>query len=341
MARSGAKLRERREGIVIHRLRPLLAVGNAALLPGLTWSLRRFDLIHLHYPFFGGEFTTLASIAWRTPLVITYQHDVLLGGVMGVIERIMRQTVVRATLRRAAKVLFSSLDYAAASHIRPLLAGRADRIGELPNGVDVTIFSPGDVGADFNARYRPNGDEQIVLLVAGLDRAHYFKGVGVLLEALVELPSKIRLIVVGDGDLRASYEAEALSRGISARVHFAGRVPDGELPEYYRLADVTVLPSVTMGEAFGLVLVESLACATPVIATDLPGVRTVVDQGRAGLLVPPGDAQALAAAIGRILGDDNTRAQWGREGTRQVQQRYTWEKIGDRLEVIYRGVLRE
>lgn len=341
MARAGAWRHERREGISVHRLRPLLAIGNAALLPGLAWSLRGFDLIHLHYPFFGGEFATVASLIWRTPLVITYQHDVFLHGFMGMIERIMRQTVVRMTLLRAKRVLFSSLDYAAASHIRPLLNNDPDRIGELANGVDITTFTPGEVRESLKARYRAQGDEQIVLLVAGLDRAHYFKGVGILLQAVAALPATVHLIIVGDGDLRASYETQAAALDLSARVHFTGRIPDSDLPEYYRLADVTVLPSVTRGEAFGLVLVESLACATPVIATDLPGVRTVVDQERTGLLVPPGKVQALAWALGYILTNNDIREQWGQEGYRQVQQRYTWGEIGDQLEIIYKNVLNE
>lgn len=334
MARDGVSTREVLDGMTVHRLRPLARLGNAAALPRLTRALRGFDLIHLHYPFFGGEFATLAAKLWRTPLVVTYQHDVFLKGMMGVVAYAMRQTAMRLTLRSAARVLFSSLDYGRASHIRPLLRGRADRVGELPNGVDTSVFTPGEPPAALRARYRPDDADRLVLLVAGLDRAHYFKGVEVLLAALAALPGNVRGVIVGDGDLRPTYEATARRLGLGERVSFAGRVSDEALPDYYRLADVTVLPSVTMGEAFGLVLVESLACATPVIATDLPGVRTVVDHGVNGLLVAPGDATALAGAIERIVGDEERCARWGAAGRAKAHRCYAWEAIGDQLEAI-------
>jgi glycosyltransferase involved in cell wall biosynthesis len=335
MARSGASQCEVLDGMTVHRLRPLVQLGNAAALPGLTRALRGFDIIHLHYPFFGGEFATLAAKLWRTPLVVTYQHDVFLGGAMGVVAYLMRQTVMRLTLRSAARVLFSSLDYGRASHIRPLLRGRADRVGELPNGVDTSVFIPGEPPVALRARLRPGDDDRLVLLVAGLDRAHYFKGVEVLLTALAALPGNVRGAIVGDGDLRPGYEATTRRLGLADRVVFAGRVSDEELPDYYRLADVTVLPSVTMGEAFGLVLVESLACATPVIATDLPGVRTVVDHGVNGLLVAPGDAIALSGAIERITGDIAGCERWGEAGRAKTRRCYAWEAIGDQLETMY------
>jgi glycosyltransferase involved in cell wall biosynthesis len=335
----GAARQERRDGIMIHRLRPLLRTGNASVLPGLVWTLRGFDVIHLHYPFFGGEFTALAARLSRTPLVITYQHDVLLTGPMGLIERVQRQTTGRLTLYAAARILFSSLDYGRASHVRPLLRGHEQVLGELPNGVDVTAFSPGDPPADLRTRHRLAHGDRVVLLVAGLDRAHFFKGVNILLAALAQLPPPITGVIVGDGDLRPIYEARAQGLGITERVIFAGRVSDAELPRYYRLAEVTTLPSVTMGEAFGLVLVESMACGTPVIATNLPGVRTVVDHGRTGLLVAPNDATALAAAIARVLSDDAERRAMGQRGRAKVEAYYDWKQIGTNLEDLYRQVL--
>lgn len=340
-AAPGAPGEEQRDGFAIHRLRPLVRVGNAPLLPRLARALRGFDVIHLHYPFFGGEITALAAWIRRTPLVITYHQDVLLDGLMGLAARSLRRTAGWMTLRAADRVLFTSLDYGRASHVRPLLRGREHIIDELPNGVDLGLFRPGDWPADLRARHTIADGERIALLVAGLDRAHYFKGVKVFLEALALLPPDIVGVIVGDGDLRADYAAAAERLGVAARVRFAGRVPDAELPRYYRMADVTVLPSTTMGEAFGLVLVESLASATPVVASDLPGVRTVVSKGADGLLAAPGDADALAAAMGGIVRNDNARREMGRRGRAKVAALYGWERLGARLESIYRQVLDE
>ena len=338
-AMPGASSIEQRDGITIHRLRPLLRVGNAPILPGLLRALRGFDIIHLHYPFFGGEITTLAARLNRTPLVITYHQDVLLHGVLGLIERILRLTVGRITLRAAARLLFTSQDYGNASYVRPLLRGREAQIGELPNGVDARTFKPGPASAVLRDRHQLSEADQVALLVAGLDQAHYFKGVDVFLQALAQLPPSVKGVIVGDGDLRASYERGAATLGLSDRLSFAGRVADDELPDYYRLADLTVLPSVTMGEAFGLVLVESLASGRPVVASDLPGVRTVVSHERDGLLVEPRNPAALADAIGTLLHDRHHRQNMGQMGRLKVELNYDWRKLGARLEAIYQQVL--
>ncbi|HEY1011086.1 MAG TPA: glycosyltransferase family 4 protein [Herpetosiphonaceae bacterium] len=333
----GAPARETLDGVLVHRLRPLLRVGNAPVLPGLLTALRGFDLIHLHYPFFGGELSALAARLAGAPLVVTYHQDVFLAGALGVAERILRHTVGRLALRSARRVLFTSRDYGEASYARALLRGREDRIGELPNGVDAERFSPGPAAAGLRERLGVPAAAPVALLVAGLDRAHAFKGVDVLLAALARLPDAWA-VLVGDGDLRPSYAAQAAALGVAGRVRFAGRVATDELPEFYRLADVGVLPSVTMGEAFGLVLLESMACARPVVASNLPGVRTVVDDGADGLLAPPGDAAALADALGSLLSDPGRRQAMGERGRLKAEQRYSWPRIGERLEAIYREV---
>lgn len=338
-AAGGAPAREERDGVVVRRLRPLLRVGNAPVLPGLLGALRGFDIVHLHYPFFGGEISALAAALGRTPLVITYHQDVLLRGAIGLAERALRHTSGRVALRSAARVLFTSRDYARASYARGLLRGRDQRVGELPNGVDIDFFTPGVASAVQRAGIAPQSGDRVALLVAGLDRAHYFKGVPVFLQALAGLPRHIKGVIVGDGDMRAEYGALAGRLRLDTRVLFAGRVADDELPGYYRLADVTVLPSTTMGEAFGLVLLESMACATPVIASDLPGVRTVVSHGRDGLLAPPGDAAALSRALARILGDERRRQAMGQAGRIKAVTYYDWNTIGARLEDEYVAVL--
>jgi glycosyltransferase involved in cell wall biosynthesis len=221
-----------------------------------------------------------------------------------------------------------------------MLAGREEIVGELPNGVDVVAFAPGPTPEHLQERYRLSDGDQVALLVAALDQAHYFKGVDVFIQALSQQPAHLHGVIVGDGDLRPAYQAQADALGMAQRVSFAGRVPDGELAEHYRLADVTVLPSTTMGEAFGLVLIESMACSTPVIASDLPGVRTVVAQGVDGFLVPTGNAAALAERLGAILAMPTAQRQaMGQAGRRKVEERYAWEQIGARLEGIYRQCL--
>ncbi len=335
-AMPGLAPRESSYGINVHRLRPIVQVGNAPVLPGLMQALRGFDLLHLHYPFFGGEITALAAALNRTPLVITYHQDVFLEGLIGAVATTMRHTVGRLALRSAARLLFTSYDYGRASYVRPMLHGRIHLIDELPNGVDATRFQPSDGDTELRARHHLAEHDQVAMIVAGLDKAHYFKGVQVFLAALSQLPPHVKGLVVGDGDLRRSYERSAAALGLDGRVIFAGRVSEELLPRYYQMADVTVLPSVTMGEAFGLVLVESLACGTPVVASNIPGVRTVVDHGGDGLLVAPESVPDLAKQLGQLLAlPAERRRAMGMAGRRKVEQRYSWSRIGQRLEQIY------
>ena len=281
----GAPAVEELDGFVVRRLAAPLRAGNAPLLPELVPALRGFDIIHLHYPFFGGEITAAAAFALHTPLVVTYHQDVLLHGAKALVAAAITATLGRAVLRYAARVLYTSLDYSRHSSSRRLLHGREHSVGELPNGVDITRFRPGAPSPQLRRRFGISAEERVALLVARLDEAHHFKGVDVFLEALAQCPPTVRALIVGDGALLPAYRSRADQCGLGERVAFAGHVPDAELPDYYRTADVCVLPSVTMGEAFGLVLVESLASGTPVIASRLPGVRTVVDHGVDGLLV--------------------------------------------------------
>jgi glycosyltransferase involved in cell wall biosynthesis len=177
-------------------------------------------------------------------------------------------------------------------------------------------------------------------LVAGLDQAHYFKGVDVFLGALARISPQVKGLIVGDGDLRAVYEQHAQELGISQQVFFAGRVADETLQDYYRLADVTVLPSTTMGEAFGLVLLESMSCCTPVIASNLPGVRTLFQDGQHGFLIRPGDDATLAERMTMLTNDLSLRVKMGAAGRARAVEHYTWEVIVEKLLQIYWELLR-
>jgi glycosyltransferase involved in cell wall biosynthesis len=236
-------------------------------------------------------------------------------------------------------VLATSLDYAGASRLAPLMRARPGLVGELPNGVDVARFHPGVDGEPLRARYGLERDARVVLFVGALDRAHYFKGVEVLLQAVArnDDPST-RLVVVGEGNLRSTYQAWTAELGLEDRVVFCGRVSDEELPAHYALCDLLVLPSVTMGEAFGVVLLEAMACGKPVIASNLPGVRSVVSDAEDGLLVRPEDVDDLAEKI-EVLLDSPRREEMGRRGRAKVEEKYAWRRIVPKLERVYEEVV--
>jgi len=231
----------------------------------------------------------------------------------------------------ADALIASSKDYVEHSSFKPY----ADRMIELPFGVDEKLFHP---GASDRARFGISEDVPLILFVGGMDKAHSFKGVPELLEALVGIPLA-HLLLIGDGDLRAGYEAKAKELGVADRCHFIGKRGEEDLIAAYQSADVLAFPSTSSAEAFGLVAVEAQACGTPVVASDLPGVRTVVANGETGLLVPPGDAIGLRSALTELLNDPSRRKTMGLAARERVLSRYTLSKHVDGLLAVYHRIV--
>jgi glycosyltransferase involved in cell wall biosynthesis len=328
------------DGVNVHWLPAAARIGNAPLTPGLA-RIPAADIVHLHYPYvFGQELVWLRSFARKTRLVITYHQDLILTGLMDKAVRAHHALVGKALLRRANRLIVTSLDYGAASRVAPLMQSNTGQVVEVSNGVDASRFVPSLDGASVRTRYGWKPDDLVVLFVGGLDTPHYFKGVDHLIRAVAFIPNScVKLLVVGDGDLRPRYEALAASLGLGAHAVFAGQVRDEDLPAHYAACDLTVLPSVTRGEAFGIVLLEAMACAKPVIASNLPGVRSVVDHDVNGLLTPPGDAGRLSQAIAALLASPDTRQRMGEQGRRKVVARYDWPTVVERLQAVFDEVM--
>ncbi len=344
-ARNGDGYSKSTEGeIEVVRLAAPYKLGNAPFTPALFDArLRSFDLVHLHYPYyFGGE------AVWRNhlrgvPYVITYHQDVRLRGALDLAARLHHRSLGKLVLGGASLIMATSLDYAAHSRLAQLPRRLRQRVKEMPNGVDTSRFHPQSQAA---ARRKLGFAEQgqLLLFVGGLDTAHYFKGVMVLLDALhtmrlTTMAQQAQLVVVGDGDLRPTYEARARELGIGAAVRFVGRVDDRELPLYYAAADVVTLPSTTAGEAFGVVLLEAMASARAVVASNLAGVRSVVRDEIEGLLARPADASDLAAKLLALLAAPQRMRMMGLAGRLKVEERYSWPQLIERLLQYYNLVL--
>ncbi|MBI4138590.1 glycosyltransferase family 4 protein [Candidatus Uhrbacteria bacterium] len=309
---------------------PGFRFGNAGILQDIEFLVRGADIVHLHYPFFGTaeRLTTLKRSGKIRKLVLTLHMDAVASGLRGMIFEGYRSFFQRRILDATDRLLVSSSDYARHSSFAPW----ADRAIELPFGVDEQRFLP-----PHGSRPPVPGTPFTVLFVGGMDTPHAFKGIPVLLEALGKC-SDVHATLVGDGDLRSTYEAHAKERGIADRVRFVGSLREDDLVAAYQTANVLVLPSTSGAEAFGLVALEAQSCGIPVIASDLPGVRTVVSHGEAGLLVPPGDVSALAAAIESLRTDRESARQMGKEGRRRVLERFTWSRHIDGLKKVYTGI---
>jgi len=327
------------DGVDVRRLTPWFRIGNAPLLPGLL-SLERFDIVHLHYPFiFGAEMIWARSLLSGVPYVLTHHNDLIGDGMRGHLFRAYASVTAPVVLRGARKLAAVSLDHAANCRLGPIFRRRWADVVEVPNGVDTDIFRPGIDGATVRDRFGIGPADRVVLFVGAMDRAHHFKGVEYLLRALAQIrDQRVVGLLVGEGDLRPRFQAEAARLGLESRAHFVGGVPHDDLGPYYAAANVVVLPSFPP-ESFGMVLIEGMSCGVPVVAHNIPGVRRVVRHGETGLLVEPGNTADLAAAIHTIVSDSALSAEMGARGRKLVLDQYTWPAIGRRLVSLYEGVV--
>ncbi|HUI38644.1 MAG TPA: glycosyltransferase family 4 protein [Thermoplasmata archaeon] len=168
------------------------------------------------------------------------------------------------------------------------------------------------------------------------------KGLLHLVEAFATLgrhdPTAELVLLGEDGGMRSKVEARVAALGLSGRVRFPGFVADEALlGAAFAAARLFVLPSDY--EAFGLVLLEALARGTPVVASRVGGIPEVVEEGRAGRLVAPGDAPGLAQALVDLWDDEATRARFGEYGRTEVAPRYSWDRVVDRLEAVFGEVI--
>ena len=324
----------------VERLYPWFKYGNSGILPQLVWKLWSYDLIHLHYPFFGGaEIIYALDKVKDIKLVVTYHMDVVGSGLLSKFFKWHTNYILPRILDRADKIIVTSWDYAKNSVLKDRLAAEPERFAEIPCGVNHLVFKPRYRDKDLLTKYDLY-DKQIVLFVGALDKPHYFKGVNILIQAINKLNDNddFRVLIVGDGDLRHGYESLAKNLGLGKKVIFLGKVEDHILPKLYNLADICVLPSIDKSEAFGIVALEAMSSGTPVIASDLAGVRSVVSKKETGLLVKPGSVQNLADMIQLLLKNPRLARQYGQAGRQRVLDLYTWEKIGENLNKVITSI---
>ena len=314
-----------------HRARKFAEVphglGIAAPAMLLDALASRPDVLHAHAY---GSFPTWAASLARSldgaTLVITPHSD---RGGPTLSKRTFDRIAPRFTLRRAARVICLTRQEA---HHLVTLGVDEDRIAVIPNGVDLGEFH--DL-----ADHRDAGLGTTGLFVGRLDSSQ--KGLGILVRALAALPhaAGLRLRLVGE-DWGAS---EALLRlasrhGVRDRLALVGPVPRAHLLREYARADFLVLPSLF--EPFGIVLLEAMAAGIPVVASRVGGIPEVVVDGDTGLLVEPGDAEALASAMLRLAESPALRARLGTRGRKRACS-YAWDHLVPRILAVYREAAEE
>lgn len=314
------------EGVKVTRVGTLFDLASAPICPGMVRKIRQAeaDLVHLHLPNPTAILAYLAS-GHRGRLVVTYHSDIVRQKVLGKAF----QPILRRALDRCSAVITSSLNYIETS---PILSAYRERCRVIPYGIPIEQFHRYDTEAvaKIRAQYGPR-------MVLSVGRLIYYKGFEYLIQAMARVEG--RLLIVGEGPLRADLERKTRSYKLGDRVVFLGGVQD--VVPYYHAADVFVLASTARSEAFGIVQLEAMACGKPVVNTRLAsGVPWVSVDGVTGLTVPPGDPDALAKAFNLLLDDPERRAEYGQAGRRRVQQEFTLEVMARRTLQLYDEVVR-
>lgn len=327
----------------IERLKPLFRWGNAACCPSLRRIWPNFDLVILHYPFYGGA----EPLVWGKPksggakLVLYYHMDTVGHGALGLAFGLHRRWLLPWLIGRADGLIATTHDYLQHSDVAKLAKRPGLRVRDLAPSVNIERFAPGARPPELLVRHGLGLSDRVVLHVGGLDQAHYFKGVPNLLKALtVDELAEVKAVIVGEGDLRTEFMALADELGVGGRVRWAGSVSEADLPLYYRLADVFAFPSTDKSEAFGVAALEAMSSGLPVVASDFPGVRVIVRDGQTGWRVPAGSISALAVRLVDLLSDPITRQRFSTKARQMVIEEYSDAARAQKLEQITHEFLR-
>jgi phosphatidyl-myo-inositol alpha-mannosyltransferase len=310
--------------------RPVGIPYNRSIAPVAPWpgvgrrivrALEDFEphVTHVHEPLVPALSAAAAAFG-PGPAIGTFHSwsdtDRVYRAIAPVARRVADRLHVRIAVSSAAQ------EYAATAMRLPLGAFKV-----VPNGVDFARFSTAEPIADLVDPERP-----LVLFVGRLEPR---KGLAVALRGFLRLRSVMpsaRFCVVGEGAERDRCQ-EMVPPSIRHDVLFMGRVSQEDLPRYHASADVFVSPA-TGGESFGIVLLEAMAAGLPVIASDIAGYRTVMDDGRQGRLVPPGDGIAIADALEGLLSSSQLRSAMAEQG-QETAAGYAWPVVGKRIAALY------
>lgn len=277
-----------------------------------------FDLIDAHYFYPDGVAAAWLARDFGKPVTITGRGTDL--------NLIPEYRLPRAMILKAAAAADGLITVCQALKDRLVELGvAADRVTVLRNGVDLDLFRPADRQA---ARARLGLAGTTLLSVGHLVER---KGHHLVIEALGELPA-MELLIAGDGPERGALAALASRLGVAPRVRFLGAVPHSSLPEIYGAADILVLASSR--EGWANVLLEAMACGTPVVATRVWGTPEVVARPEAGELTEERSAKALAAAVRRLL----TRLP-DRSRTRSYAEGFGWNETTAGQLTLFRAIL--
>jgi len=334
-----SKTRDVIDGIDIIRVNDIGKIAQTNITPSLPIELirelRDADLIHTHLPTpWSSDISILIAKLMGVPSVVTYHNDIRGDGIATHIAKLYNLTSLKLSLSLVDCIITTQESYFAGSNIPAKVSGK---VHTIRNGVDVDKFKPTDSTLD-NKKLRIQKGKTNLFFLSVLDKYHSYKGLDRLIESMGALDSDYHLLVGGDGSEREKYENMANDQGVSDQITFLGYISDNQLPQYYTHSDCFVLPSTSSEqEGFGLVLLEALACGTPVVTTDIVGVADEIKQKKElGLVIDEPSVDSLIKAIRSVNERNNPNPD---ECRAFCVDNYSWDGVVDDLIGVYSGLV--
>lgn len=330
------------DGVTVVRIPPLMRVSKGLLMPGMpaaAWkALRQADVVNLHMPQLDAAYIAWFGRLMRKPVVLTYHCDLRLphGLIHSVANQVSHVANNMAALGSDAIVCITR-DYA--EHSR-YLSRYLEKVRVVDAPVELAPAGASDIRA-FRAKFDIKEGQRIIGMAA---RMATEKGVEYLVQALPQVLEHLpqaRVLFVGSyqnvvGEEEYIARILPLIEGLKDHWSLLGNLSAVEMTAFFKTCEVLVMPSLNSTEAFGLVQVEAMSCGTPVVATNLPGVRVPVSSSGMGRIVPAADAGAIAQAILEILAEPGRF----RGDPGEISHKYSPDVVAADYEQLFNDILK-
>lgn len=308
------------------RLKPIIKLGDAGLVPQLLWKIgKNFDVVHLHYPFYGGaEWLNFIG----APLVITYHMDVQAKGIKYIIQKIYDAVWPKSLFAKAKKIITVDSEFNNSKFLKNILP---TKIVEISNGVDTDLFKPEGVDLE-SVGLSDLVNKKIILFVGNILP---LKRLDLIIKSLKLIDDKeVVLLVVGDGVDLEKNKQMAISMGVASQVRFIGSCTDrAKLVGYYNAATCVVVPSDY--ESFSLVTIEAMACGKPLVLSNLP----VFNKIKGAVFFEKGSESSLADALKKVLSLSQEDLRIISQNNRELSvKNFSWEGHIKKLKDVYVGI---
>jgi len=316
---------ERIDGYIVRRFPIKISLlGNSispGLIPAIIRSRKKFDIIHTHsHLFFPTNVCVLNRCFGSAPLILT-NHGLVSASAPDWLNKLYLRSITKISFKIADCILcYTDIEK---KNLQDLGIPH-DKIRVIHNGIDVDIFYP-----------RKKNQHKNYQQLLWIGRFVSGKGVNILIDAFQKIVKdfkEARLILVGEGPQRSQIENQIERAGLKKNVEIYDYWDNSKIAEIYNQSDIFILPSLM--EGVPRTMLEAMACGIPIIVTDLPHLKVIVEG--AGLIFPPGDSAELSCAISRLLNNKELALQLGETGRSKIVQQYSWKDTVEKTINVYK-----